>query len=414
MLHFGFPFMPNCPRASVPLWLVSLPLLMAILATSRCLAQQETPSPWQRQVEEFVQEIVARSGSPSAVTLNFDNVSGLAGSDQDSLKREFLTTFRNAGLRLVKPELAAAEIHITFSEDWQNYLWVAEIRQGTGSQIIMKKVARPQRPAGGRAPALTIRRSLIWQQDGPVLDFLSDGRSFFVLEPEQIAIYGNESGKWQLKHNLAISHPRPWPRDLRGRLQLNGMQMTAFLPGTLCSGTTSPPAMQCRASDDPWQVDQGLLAAFFSPARNFFTGVLAGPSAGESVPPFFSGAAMQNGNTRQWIFAGTDGRARLFIHDLAAPWATLPDWGSNIAAVQSGCGTGWQILTSFPNDLTHADAVQAMEVQNREAVSVSSPVELSGPILAFWPGENSQTAHAVVQSLASGKYEEWAFTVSCN
>jgi len=171
--------------------------------------------------------------------------------------------------------------------------------------------------------------------------------------------------------------------------------------------------MQCRASDDPWQVDQNL-AAFFSPARNFFTGVLAGHSAGETVPAFFSGVAAQNGDTRQWVFAGTDGRARLYVNHLSSPSATVNDWGSNIAAVQSACGGGWQLLITFPNDLTHADAVQAMEFQNREAISVSSTTELAGPVMAFWPGETPQTANAVVQSLTTGKYEAWSLTVACN
>ena len=375
-----------------------------------CAAQD----PWQSPVNDFVQEVIARGGAPSAITVSFDNISSLSGSEQDNIKRLLLAGFRNAGVRLVKAELAMEEVHITFSEDWQSYVWVAEIKQGPGSQIVIRKIPRLQKSAATRTPTLTIRRSLMWQQEAPVLDLYTDGRSVYVLEPEQVAIYANDSGKWQLRQTLAISHQRSWPRDLRGRMQVNNMQITAFLPGTLCTGTSTPPAMQCRSSDDPWQIDQNILVAFFSPARNFFTGVLAGQSAAENVPAFFSGAAIRNENARQWVFAGTDGRARIFINDLTAPWATVPDWGSNITAVQSTCGTGWQILVSFPNDLTHADALQAMEIQNREAVSVSSPVELSGPIVALWPAENPQTAHAVVQSLATGRYEVWSFTVGCN
>jgi hypothetical protein len=191
------------------------------------------------------------------------------------------------------------------------------------------------------------------------------------------------------------------------------LQISAYLPGTLCTGTTSPPALQCRASDDPWQIDQ-TIGAFFTPTKNFFTGVLAGISAGESVTPFYSAAAIQNANLRQWVFAGTDGRARLYINNLAAPVTTINDWGSNITAVQSSCGSGWQVLITFPNDLNHADAIQAMEIEGRDAVSVSSAMELSGPVLAFWPGENPQTAHAVVQSLGSSRYEAWSLSVSCN
>ena len=390
-----------------------LTLLIPVLLLVYCGAQQEAASPWQTQAGEFVQSILARAGTPSAITVNFDNASAISSADYDALKKILLTDFRNSGVRLVKAELSQAQVQITFSEDWQSYVWVANIRQASGNQVVIKKVARPQKSSSTRTPTLTLRRNLVWQQEAPILDLFNDGKSLIILESEQIAAYANDNGQWRPRQTLAISHERSSPRDLRGRLQVNGSQITAFLPGTLCSGSISPPALQCRTSDDPWQVDQNL-AAFFSPARNFFTGVLAGHSAGETVPAFFSGAAIEKGDLRQWVFAGTDGRARLYISNLATPVSTVSDWGSNIAAVQSSCGTGWQVLITFPNDLTHADAVQAMEFQNHEAVSVSSSTELSGPVLAFWPGETPQTANAVVQSLATNKYEAWNFTVACN
>ena len=387
------------------------PLLFLLL--SRCMAQQETTSPWQSSASEFVQAILSRAGSPPAITVSFENVSTLSSADYDGLKKLLLTNFRNSGVRLVKADFSQTEVQITFSEDWQSYVWVANIKQGTGNQVVIKKVARQQKAPASRVPTLTIRRNLVWQQETRILDFFTDGQILYVLAPDQVAIYANDAGQWRASQTLAVAHERPWPRDLRGRLQISGSQIAAYLPGTLCSGAVVPPAMQCRSSDDPWQIDQNL-AAFFSPARNFFTGVLAGHSAGETVPAFFSATAMQNGDARQWMFAGTDGRARLYLNGLTAPVATIPDWGSNIAAVQSGCGTGWQILISFPNDLNHADAVQAMEIQNREAVSVSAATELSGPLLAFWPGENPQTAYAVVESLTTGKYEAWSLSIACN
>jgi hypothetical protein len=196
-------------------------------------------------------------------------------------------------------------------------------------------------------------------------------------------------------------------------LQVNGGQITAYFPGTLCTGSNSPPAMQCRAGDDPWLIDQGQVAAFFSPARNFFTGVLAGPNAGESVPAFFSAAALPAADSRQWVFAGTDGRARIYINNLAAPVGTVNDWGSNLVAVQSGCGSGRQLLVSAAADLNRSDSLQAFEIQNREALPASSATELPGPLLALWPGETEQVVHGVVLSLTTGRYEAWSFAVGC-
>jgi hypothetical protein len=375
---------------------------------------EELPSPWQLAADDLVQQVLSRAGFPSTVSLSFENLSSLSAADQASIKQAVMAGFHNSGVRMVKAELALASVDITLSEDWQNYVWVAEIKQGPGSQVVIKTVARPQKATNLRAPILTIRKALIWQQDTTVLDFYFDGQNLFVLEPTQLSIYSNDAGKLRPRQTLAVTHEHPWPRDLRGRLQVNGFQITASLPGTTCTGTSTPPVMDCRSSDDPWQISQGFLAAFFSPTRNFFTGVLAGQSAGESVPPFFSAAAMQNGGARSWVFAGADGRTRIFLNDISAPANTVNDWGSNITGVQSGCGTGWQVLVTAPGDLNRDDSIQAFEIEGRQVAPVSSIIDMDGPVLALWPGENTQAAHAIVQSPVTGKFEAWSVTVMCN
>jgi hypothetical protein len=142
--------------------------------------------------------------------------------------------------------------------------------------------------------------------------------------------------------------------------------------------------------------------------------VLAGRTTGESVAPFFSAASVQTGNARQWVFAGTDGRARIFLNDISAAAIIVNDWGSNLAGVQSSCGSGWQILATAPGDLNRPDSIQAFEIEGHQDEPVSSTIDLNGPVIAFWPGETPQNAHAVVQSLMSGKFEAWSVSVSCN
>jgi hypothetical protein len=401
----GFSNYPTRPGSP---WTTHLPIYPMISV------QQEDSS-----ATQFVQEILSRAGSPSAVALSFENVSSLSAADQDALKKSITASFRASGIRLVKAENAVAEIQITFSEDWQNFVWVAAIRQGPGSQVVIRKVPKPSAASSSRAPMLTVHKNVVWQQEGVILDFFVDGPNLYVLEPGQIVVYGNENVKWHQKQTLPIVHEQTWPRDLRGRLQVVNSggpspQITAYLPGTLCSGTAAPPVLQCHSSDDPWQIDLGLLVAFFSPTRNFFTGVLAGQKSGESVPAFFSGAILINGDSRYWLFAGADGRARFYRNTLTTPAATFTDWGSSLAGIQSTCSSGRQILVSSSNDLTRPDTIQAIEMANREAVPVSATVELAGPITALWPVECGQAVHAAVESLSSGKYEAVVLTVTCN
>lgn len=363
---------------------------------------------------DFAQQVLSRAGSPSSVAVSFQNVANLLPEVQESAQNAILNSFRNANVRVVKPEQAIAEIQIAFSEDWQGSVWVATVQQGSSSQIIIKKIPREQRVVSSRAPTLTLRKVPVWQQEAQILDFFADNQNLLVLEPNQLSLYASDSGQWRPRQTLAIPRQHPWPRDLRGRLEVHGSHLDAYLPGTRCSGSISPPSLDCRASDDPWPIDSGLVA-FFSPRRNFFTGLIAGQSAGASMAPFFSGAAWQNGDQRMWLFTGTDGRARLFQNDLGSPAATYNGWGSSLAAVHSTCGSGWQLLVTSPSDTIHPDSVQAVEIAGREALPASAPVELSGAVEALWTAGNyNQIVNGVAQSLTTGKYEAFTLTAICN
>ena len=364
---------------------------------------------------DFVRQIVARAGPLPAASISFQNISVLPPDLQESVQNAIFTGFRNAGIRMANADPSTAHVDITFSEDWQGYLWIASVQQNGNRKVVMQKVARPAHVAAVRAPMLTIRKNTVWQQDSPILDFFEDSHTLALLDPDQVSIYSSDSGQWRLRYVLGVTHAHPWPRDLRGRLLINGLQVTAFLPGMRCSGSMSPPSLDCRASDDPWPVDEGNVVAFYSPRRNFFSGLLSGPSAGASVVPFFSGAALQSGDTREWLFSGTDGRTRLYQYDLSAPAAIFSGWGSNMAAVRSNCGSGWQALVSAPNDSVKPDQIQAMEVLGREALPVSATIDLAGPVQALWTaGKNSELVNGVLQSPATGKYEAFTLSVNCS
>jgi hypothetical protein len=394
-----------------------LSLYGIILLVSLCAARAQEAGQTSVAVaaNSVVQEVLARAGSPSSLAVSFQNVAQVPGDLQEAVQNAIFAGLRNAGVRVVKPEMAVAEVKIIFSEDWQGYVLIAMIHQGPSQQLVMKRFPRGERNVASRAPVLTLRKSTVWQQDEPILDFYADNQNLVVLEPTEVAMYSNDSGQWRQRYTLAINHSQTWPRDLRGRLHISGFQMTASLPGTLCSGSLSPPSLDCRSSDDPWPLEPGQLVAFYSARRNFFNGILAGPSAGASVIPFFSGATWPIGDQRQWLFAGTDGHTRLYQRDLSAPAAVFNGWGSNLAVIHSGCGSGWQVLASAPADNIHPDALQALEAGGRDLLPVSAAVDLPGAVSAMWTsGKNSESVNAVMQSPATGKYEAIVLTVSCN
>ncbi|MGZ7090502.1 MAG: hypothetical protein ACXVKH_13630, partial [Candidatus Angelobacter sp.] len=107
---------------------------------------------------EFVQMILSRAGSPSAVAVTFQNVSSLPPEAQEATQNAIFNGLRSANVRVVKPEQAVADVHITFSEDWQGYVWIASIQQGAGSQMVIKKLPRQQRTQPAHTTTLTIRK----------------------------------------------------------------------------------------------------------------------------------------------------------------------------------------------------------------------------------------------------------------
>ncbi len=389
---------------------ICMSLLLLFLAGTR--AQQPTPSLGE-SASEFAQDILSR-GLPNAVSVTFENLVNFPADDLRNMKDAILGRFRGASVRITKAESAAAEVQITFSENLQELVWVANVKQNGSSHVVIKNVARPQRTSASRTPLVTLQRNVLMMQATPILDFLHDDKTLLILEPDEVSVYTSDSGRWKPTAVLGIAHNSAWPRDLRGRITGNAKQITVFLPGTICTGAASPPQLQCRASEDPWPLDSGQFSAFFATSRNFFTGVLAGQNAGTSVPAFFSAATWRSNDTQRTLFTGNDGRARLYLNNLSSPAATFNDWGSEAAAIHTNCGSGWQLLISSASNSTRPDNIQAMDFVNRDAVAASSPVEISGPVRALWPSSNGQTVNGVAQSATTGKYEAFTLTASCN
>jgi hypothetical protein len=271
-----------------------------------------------------------------------------------------------------------------------------------------------------REPAgLTLRKVLLWSQQDRILDAaVLDGSPshLVVLDPNQVALYRFQDSRWQPEQSLPITHTRPWPRDMRGRLVLRRDHLfDAYLPGVFCrSSTTAPLALTCYPSDDPWPLgtDQFSLSAFFTPARNYFTGALA-PGLGKqtTAPAFYSAALLPREKYTLGLFAAVDGQLHLLdgITDRAAGKL---GWGSDIAGVKSNCGSGWQVLATRSGDGPN-DAVRAYEFPDREPVAVSQPADFAGSVTALWAESSGSAVVAVSHNSETGRYEAFRLAITC-
>ena len=99
------------------------------------------------------------------------------------MQNAIFNVFRGANVRVVKPEQAVAEVHITFSEDWQGYLLIADIQQGSTSQTVIKKLPRPQQAQAAHATTLTIRKIRYGSRKRPFWIFIRTARTCWCLSP---------------------------------------------------------------------------------------------------------------------------------------------------------------------------------------------------------------------------------------
>jgi hypothetical protein len=326
---------------------------------------------------------------PVAVT--WRNASSLGPESVAQARGAFEVALREAGARAANG--AMIEAQITLSESASAYLLVEELKKGDERQVWIASWSRVGSRGGG--PVAVLEKRLLWEQEEPILDVATLPDGLLVLTPAAVI-------RTPSRQTAPISTPRPWPRDVRGRLRLNGRGVQAHLPGVVCGGSIEPLAIQCRASDEPWTIESGraLLLASFAPNRNYFDGrVVTQGGVRKTVAPFYSAAAVDG----LWVLAGLDGRAGIFDSGLDAI-GSAGAWGSDLAASETRCGGGPVVLASRAGD--GPDAVQAFAISNRAPATLGAALEFPGPVTALWP-----PGIAVVRN--GNRHQAYAITVSC-
>jgi hypothetical protein len=377
-------------------------------------------SNWSDPAEQLAHQVVAVTG-PGAVNLEFTNRSSLTKPDFDEVRRQVLTRGAALGLRLVRAEDAAATVQVSLSENVSNYIWVAEIHLGNNeSSVVMISLPRPESASTSHESApVTIRKILLWSQDDRILDAAvleGSPAHLVVLDSNRATLYRFQDSRWQMEQSFPVKHSRPWPRDLRGRIVVRKDHLfDTYLPGVYCQSTTTAPlGLNCRDSDDPWPLgaEQGALNAFFSPARNFFPGALT-PGIGKqtTAPAFYSAAALPRDKYTLWLLTTVSGQVHL-LDGVTDQAAGRLGWGSDIASVHSGCGSGWQVLATQSGEAT-TDSVRAFEIVDREPVPVSQPLDFNGSITAMWTESSGSGAMVVSHNSETGKYEAYRLNLTC-
>jgi hypothetical protein len=354
---------------------------------------------------ELARKTVAFAGRGEPVSTNWRNLSPLGSAELTEIRSAFEAGVREAGGRSVD-SASSTDARLTVSENQAGYLLVEEVRKADERQVWM--AAWKKGPAASSGPHASLTRTLLWEQDEPILDVAVSGQEVVVLSPGSI--------RWT-KAGLSarIVPDRPLPRDPRGRLRAVGGSLEAQLPGMVCR-SAQPGAAECRASEEPWTIDSGsrrLLLAYLSPGRNYFDGrVTVQTGQRKTLPPFYSAAALEQPGGTQWVLALTDGRAQIFDSNWESG-AAIPNWGSDIAGSDLRCGGGPILLATRPGEAREGDAVQAFTVMNGSATPNGRAVDFNGPVTALWPA-GPLAYVVVVRNPEGGRYSAYLVSVACS
>src|SRR6266436_3753655 len=376
---------------------------------------------------------IAAAAGPGAFALEVTNRSSLDDKSVRDVRSALEAQLHIEGVSIAKAEQAMGTVEVVLSESLREYVWTAEIAIGADQKRIAL-VSMPRSSMGTGTPftaalPIILKTSFLFPQEQPMLDValveMPGGSRLLVLNDGTVAIYrhhgANAAGQWELEASLPIAHSRTFPRDLRGRLLLRRDHLfDIYLPGTFCRSTSNAAApITCNDTDDPWPLtpEDGGARAFFASSRNFFTGALS-PAIGKisNMPSFYSAAALPRSGYTLWVLAAVDGSLHL-VDGMTDQVMRGGEWGSDLAAVRSSCGTGTQLLISesgnLPRGDSERDGLRAFEIPDRDPVAASSAVEFDGRIVALWPESTGNGAAAIVRRKDTGWYEAYRVSISC-
>jgi hypothetical protein len=403
-------------------------LLMALLALPLSQAQAAN---WQQPVAALARKIAALTG-PGQVQMVVKNSSNLKPDEvlqiEALLKRELSASGVSQG-----GVNSATQVTVTLSENVRGGLWVAQVQEGTDVQVAMLPVKLESGIAAATGPRIRLKHTVVIQEPEAILDAqviaYGSAKLLVVLEGNRILVYQQNAevqpsiqgtdtvtngSEWVMSQSFPIPGGHAFPRDVRGRVVAGQEHLfDAYLPGMRCVGANGgqPIQVTCSDSDDPWPVT-ATQKAFYDSSRDYFMGVLV-PGVHLQLAPFYEAAEIPRAGGPAMLLNNVDGTATLIENSVGGTVSGTEDWGSDLAAIHSTCGSGAQVVVSGSGAATASDSLRAYEIAGREAIPVSAPLHVPGTVMAIWPSEEGGDAMAVVRMADGSGYEVWSVAASC-
>jgi len=391
-------------------------------------AAAQPPSPYQDVVSELAGKIASAlatlgtmtgssSGEPAALAVSTVDEAGQDG--QRPLQAEIARALIARGVRLSdSPGTSAAKVRVSCLDNLRERACVADLQKGAARTVVA--ATRPLDERSSRPASLSLEVQPLFSQRSPILDAVvvrdDRGDRLFVLDPQSLTRYQRGDGGWQRvdRQSIATMSPgspgspgRLWPRDLRGRLRVDGSRVDAFLPGVVCRSGGDGARLACVDEREAWPI--GLDNTGIEANRNYFH--TPEGLAFVNAAPLGPGDTVDSDANARWIVAAPAGALQLL--DASRRSIGTIASGDDVVALNAACA-GPVVLVAASGRGERPDTIRLVRVVHRQLVPVAAPVEMPGRLTALWAAPGSATATAVSRDAGAERYDALQIRIGCD
>jgi len=363
-------------------------------------AAAQPPSPYQEIATDLAVKIAAALPAGGPAALSFVTIDGADQPDVRQLQTEIARALAARGVRVTENSTAASNVRVrvSCSDNLRERACLADIQTGASRQAVA--ATRALDPRAERPPMVSLDVQPLFSQRAPILDAVVSGDRLVVLDPQALTRYQRSDAGWQRIDAQPIVAARVWPRDVRGRVRIDGARIDVFLPGTICRAGDGM-RLACADERQPWPI--GIDNTGVEANRNYFY-------TPEGVA-FFGAAPLSGDANARWLAAGQSGALLLLDEDRRSV-ATIAS-GDDVAALNAPCA-GPVVLVASSGRGDRPDTLRLFHVLHRQLVPAAAPVELPGRFTALWAVPGASVATAVAQDAGAERYDAFQIRLACD
>jgi hypothetical protein len=357
----------------LPVRLLTCGLLVMLFTAPPIAAQAVSPSVFDDLIPELVAKIASAitGGAPASVTV----APGENVEDARAIRTRVTALLAARGIPTTDAAGASTVVAIGCGRNLRERVCVAQIHGDGRDQIatVTRPLASPTQVSPTSSLALELRPLL--SQQTQILDIAMLGDRILVLDVAAVSIFERKDDGWRGVQSRPLPVSRPWPRDPRGRIRIDGNRFDLFLPAMTCRGRTDSFEVTCTEGQQPWPI--GVDNRGLESGRNYF-------KSPEGVV-FYNAAPLGAGANDDAI------------------------------ALTAGCAPGTYVAAVSPSGrLDSGDLLQLSRVSDDRLVQAASPLILPGVLTALWPLPDHTSAVVVTHDVRGGRYDVFQTSISCS